>query len=148
MSCLNNNCGSSNNNFRNSNNNFRNDNNNFRNDNNNFRNDNNNFRNNSFKYLNYICSENNPSVFENMPKCQLMEHLQIISFAIDDLRLFIDTHPNCEDAIECINELMTLRHMVLKQYTTKYGPIYSYMVDTDNGWDWTSAPLPWSKGGM
>lgn len=134
MSCLNNNCGSSNNNFRNSNNNFR--------------NDNNNFRNNSFKYLNYICSANNPSVFENMPKCQLMEHLQIISFAIDDLRLFIDTHPNCEDAIECINELMTLRHMVLKQYTTKYGPIYSYMVDTDNGWDWTSAPLPWSKGGM
>lgn len=134
MSCLNNNCGSSNNNFRNSNNNFR--------------NDNNNFRNNSFKYLNYICSANNPSVFENMPKCQLMEHLQIISFAIDDLRLFIDTHPNYEDAIECINELMTLRHMVLKQYTTKYGPIYSYMVDTDNGWDWTSAPLPWSKGGM
>ena len=127
MSCLNNNCGSSNNNFRNSNNNF---------------------RNNSFKYLNYICSANNPSVFENMPKCQLMEHLQIISFAIDDLRLFIDTHPNCEDAIECISELMTLRHMVLKQYTTKYGRIYSYMVDTDNGWDWTSAPLPWSKGGM
>lgn len=134
MSCLNNNCSSSNNNFRNNNNNFR--------------NDNNNFRNNSFKYLNYICSANNPSVFENMPKCQLMEHLQIISFAIDDLRLFIDTHPNCEDAIECINELMILRHMVLKQYTTKYGPIYSYMVDTDNGWDWTSAPLPWSKGGM
>lgn len=134
MSCLNNNCSSSNNNFRNNNNNFR--------------NDNNNFRNNSFKYLNYICSANNPSVFENMPKCQLMEHLQIISFAIDDLRLFIDTHPICEDAIECINELMTLRHMVLKQYTTKYGPIYSYMVDTDNGWDWTSAPLPWSKGGM
>lgn len=99
----------------------------------------------NFKYLNYVCSVNNVSAFENMPKCQLMEHLQIISFAIDDLRLFIDTHPNCSDAIECINELMQIRHLILKLYTTKFGPIYSYFVDTDDGWDWNSSPLPWTK---
>ena len=91
---------------------------------------------------------NNPSSFDSMSKCQLMENIQVISFAIDDLRLFIDTHPNCDDAIECINELMSIRHKIVKLYTNKFGPIYSYMVDTDKGWDWNDAPLPWSKGGM
>lgn len=95
--------------------------------------------------MNYL---NNISSIENMSKCQLMEHLQVVSFAIDDLRLFIDTHPNCKDAIDCISELMALRHNIMKMYTKKFGPIYSYMVDTNNCWDWNLAPLPWQKGGM
>ncbi|MDE6210126.1 MAG: spore coat protein CotJB [Lachnospiraceae bacterium] len=83
-----------------------------------------------------------------MAKCDLMEHFQFISFAIDDLRLFLDTHPCNREALEYIGELMKIRHTALKIYTKKYGPIYSYNIDVEDGWTWNEQPLPWSKGGM
>lgn len=101
----------------------------------------------SANYSKYISSMCNGDSFEDMSKCDLFEHLQFVSFAIDDLRLFLDTHPCDREALDFISELMKIRHIIKKVYTKKYGPIYSYNVDTDNGWSWNEGPMPWSKGG-
>ena len=35
---------------------------------------------------------------------ELMREIQSISFCMDELRLFIDTHPDCSEAIALFNE--------------------------------------------
>ena len=38
---------------------------------------------------------------ENKPcKKELLEWINIVSFAVDDVKLFLDTHPNCPEALE------------------------------------------------
>ena len=38
---------------------------------------------------------------ENRPcKKELLEWINIVSFAVDDVKLFLDTHPNCPEALE------------------------------------------------
>lgn len=94
---------------------------------------------------NYISSMCFDSSFSNMCKDNLMEHLQFVSFAIDDLRLFLDTHPCNKDALFMITELMKIRQNIFHTYTSKYGPIYSYNINTDNGWTWNKGCMPWNN---
>ena len=42
---------------------------------------------------------------ENRPcKKELLEWINIVSFAVDDVKLFLDTHPNCTEALEFFDE--------------------------------------------
>ena len=42
---------------------------------------------------------------ENRPcKKELLEWINIVSFAVDDVKLFLDTHPNCPEALEFFDE--------------------------------------------
>lgn len=68
-----------------------------------------------------------------------------VSFAMDDTRLYLDTHPECMDAIEYFKKLQIIRHGLMKEYTERFGTIYSYnMGDCDN-WSWNEGPLPWTS---
>lgn len=42
---------------------------------------------------------------ENRPcKKELLEWINIVSFAVDDVKLFLDTHPNCTEALDFFDE--------------------------------------------
>lgn len=41
----------------------------------------------------------------NMDKKSLMKIITQASFALDDTRLFLDTHPNCQEAILYYNKM-------------------------------------------
>ena len=96
--------------------------------------------------INQMCQNNS---FENMSKCALFNHIQTLSFTIDDLRLFLDTHPCDAKALSNMNTLMKLREQAVKIYTKKYGPICSYDVDIDcnSNWTWNDYPMGWERGG-
>ncbi len=79
-------------------------------------------------FMNHINQMSQNNSFDNMSECLLMEHIQAISFAIDDLRLFLDTHPCDKEALAYMKILMKIRHQAVMAYTKKYGPLYSYMV--------------------
>jgi len=74
---------------------------------------------------------------------QLFHTIQVSSFALDDLTLFLDTHPDCADAIALYNQQKAIRAQAIKEYTEAYGPITRYQVDTNQGWSWTETPWPW-----
>ncbi|MDO5127249.1 MAG: spore coat protein CotJB [Eubacteriales bacterium] len=65
------------------------------------------------------------------------------SFMLDDIVLYLDTHPDCKEAIEAYNHYKMLRQEAICEYTKMYGPICKYNVDTDNCWDWINRPWPW-----
>ncbi|GGJ60009.1 spore coat protein JB [Anoxybacillus voinovskiensis] len=75
---------------------------------------------------------------------ELLEQLQMVDFALVDLTLYLDTHPNDYQAIQQFNQLAQQRKQLKKQYETTYGPLQQYGNSYSNyPWNWDDTPWPW-----
>ncbi|MBE6636747.1 MAG: spore coat protein CotJB [Ruminococcaceae bacterium] len=79
-----------------------------------------------------------------MSRKELWDAIGSVSFAMDELRLFLDTHPDCAEALSLFSEYSNARHELLVRYTQTFGPLDSYTPGTENGWTWNCGPMPWS----
>ena len=80
---------------------------------------------------------------------ELLNHINQVSFAVDDVKLYLDTHPCDEEALAYFQEYSRQRNQALKEYAAYYGPL---TVDTAGAsctdrWNWTNEPWPWQEGG-
>lgn len=67
-----------------------------------------------------------------------------VSFVMDELRLFLDTHPEDGEALTLFDRFRKRRAELVSAYQTKYGPMEAYMASSDGGvWNWTEDPMPW-----
>ena len=73
---------------------------------------------------------------------RLLDIISKTSFALDDLRLFLDTHPDDEQALALFKKIWQNREDAKCQYNEKYGQINSYDQITGNKWSWNQK-LPW-----
>ena len=85
----------------------------------------------------------------SISKKDLLQSIDQVSFAIDDLLLFLDTHPREKKALEYFSELSARRNELLKKYAELYGPL---TIDTAadsclKSWQWMEQPLPWEQEG-
>ena len=69
----------------------------------------------------------------NRTREQLMHIIEVSSFALDDLVLFLDSHPDCQEALELYNQQKAIRRQALQEYTDLYGPLDKYDVNTCQG---------------
>lgn len=78
-------------------------------------------------------------------KAQLMQVINQVSFAVDDMKLYLDTHPEDKKAMEFMREKICAREAALKEYAMYYGPLTIDTADDDcsNCWDWVMQPWPW-----
>ncbi|NLK73724.1 MAG: spore coat protein CotJB [Clostridiales bacterium] len=76
-------------------------------------------------------------------KDKLFACITATSFVLDDLRLFLDTHPTDQAALEYWKRMDRIRNEAVEEYTKCYGPMNSYMVDSENKWEWVRDPWPW-----
>ena len=85
---------------------------------------------------------------ENMTsRNRAMEEINKISFTIDELRLYLDTHPNCREALEMIKEYMKKRHDLMMKFTENYDSIEGYSINAKNEkWLWNAGYMPWENG--
>ena len=65
-----------------------------------------------------------------------------LSFAMDDLRLFLDTHPCDKAALAAHEEVRARRGSAVKQYERLIGPVNFYDAGGTCTWNWTCAPWP------
>ena len=83
-----------------------------------------------------------------MNRRELFEYINQISFAVDDVKLFLDTHPENQKALEYFQKYKEKRIEALKEYAEVYGPL---TVDTVSEhwdcWNWINEPWPWQEGG-
>ena len=78
---------------------------------------------------------------------EALAEINKISFTIDELRLYLDTHPRCTEALVMIKEYMKKRHELMADFTRRYGSIVGYMInDEDETWLWNSGFMPWENG--
>ena len=55
---------------------------------------------------------------------ELFHHINEVSFAVDDIKLYLDTHPCDDEAMECFEEYSQLRNEALKEYAKHFKDKY------------------------
>ena len=77
------------------------------------------------------------------------ELLDEVSFMVDDVKLFLDTHPCDENAMACFKEYSDKRNELLKEYSKLYMPLTVDLADMSctERWNWIHEPWPWQEGG-
>lgn len=82
----------------------------------------------------------------NIDRKNLLDKINMVSFAINDCTLYLDTHPTDEDALVCINELLPVRHNLLDKYSQHFGPLTIDSAMPSKTWEWAYGPMPWEGG--
>ena len=82
-------------------------------------------------------------------RADLLQWINAVSFAVNDVQLFLDTHPCDQNALAYFEKYQAERNRALKEYARHYGPLTIDTLDTsacENG-NWINDPWPWQKGG-
>lgn len=78
---------------------------------------------------------------------KLLKYITAVSFAIDDVVLYLDTHPCDKAALDYYENYRDLRKKAVKQFTEEFGPLTDENVDVScNTWTWIDHPWPWERG--
>ena len=77
---------------------------------------------------------------------KLLRYINEISFALNDLTLFLDTHCHDENAQNYFHQLHEKRCEALKDYARWYGPLTLDTSGPSNQWEWICQPWPWEGG--
>ncbi len=76
--------------------------------------------------------------------------IQQISFVIDDLRLYLDTHPQDQEGLELLKSMLKNRKVLLKDFAKRFYPLtMDCMADiyeedpASQCYCWLKGPIPW-----
>lgn len=92
-------------------------------------------------------------------RAQRLKEIQETAFVMDDLTLYLDTHPLDASALELFGQISTRRKELMAQYAREFEPLSINCVcpDTNNQSDthtrypgqkhftWSDGPLPWDN---
>jgi len=76
---------------------------------------------------------------------RLLEEIMKVDFALLDLRLFLNTHPNCPQALSHFHNLTKESKQLKCDFEAKYGPLCSKSDTNDTRFDWIDTPWPWQN---
>lgn len=79
-------------------------------------------------------------------KNKLLNEIMSLNFAVNDLVLYLDTHPNDSEAIKMHNEYSNKSKILTEEYQRKFGPLTVNFDSSPNSWDWINQPWPWERG--
>lgn len=79
-------------------------------------------------------------------KNALWKELFVSSFAVDDVILYLDTHPNDVQALRYYHDAVAKRNAAKDAYEAQFGPVTVDGVNAANGWTWEQGPWPWEGG--
>ena len=78
---------------------------------------------------------------KELPMTPLAE-LQTMSFVLQELALYLDTHRNDKEAFEVFRTFQKLYAKGREKYEKECGPL-THMSDMEKGYDWLNDPWPW-----
>ena len=73
----------------------------------------------------------------------LMRQIQIYEFALVELNLFLDSHPDNQNALAYLKKIKPMHDEAVKEYTQNYGPLMAASGNYDNYFTWIEEPWPW-----
>lgn len=85
-------------------------------------------------------AENN----NNNSRMQMLRKVQEADFAAADLHLYLDTHPNCQTALNKYKEALECACRYRQEYETAYGPLTAAASSSAAPWQWIKNPWPWN----
>ena len=69
--------------------------------------------------------------------------LQALSFAIQELALYLDTHRDDTEALELYKQYQQMQHNCMKQYADTMGPLNHHTPSEGSRYRWLDDPWPW-----
>lgn len=84
--------------------------------------------------------------FQNYSPSQLMTLIYQTGFALDDILLYLDTHPCDSDALNYYQYVKNIYNQAVNVYTVQCGPLRKDQVKPGNYWDWITETWPWEGG--
>ena len=80
----------------------------------------------------------------------MMKEIYAISFALNDLTLYLDTHPDCPNGTKIYHELLKKRMELLADFAGQFYPLTAISMVTGDydtsKYGWTEGPMPWEGG--
>ncbi len=78
---------------------------------------------------------------------ELMSQIAAVSFALNDLTLYLDTHPDCPNGTPLFRHLLEERYQLLAAFAEKFYPLTQLSIVTGNyeqtQYGWSEGPMPW-----
>lgn len=84
---------------------------------------------------------------QNMNQKQLLQWINEVSFAVNDILLYLDTHPDDTEALAFFDYYNNERKKALETYSAEFSPLTLDYVHENCHWYWVTDPWPW-EGGM
>ena len=75
-----------------------------------------------------------------------LSELMALDFAIDELGLYLTTHPNDSEVLELYWSYIRLGQQGREKYEAQYGPLCQTTI-TPGSFKWLNDPWPWDMGG-
>lgn len=73
----------------------------------------------------------------------LQRNIDALSFAMQELRLFLDTHPADTAGIALFNKYAQKLATLQAEYERLYGPLNADSPNVGSTWRWVKDPWPW-----
>ena len=75
----------------------------------------------------------------------LLNEIMAIDFKLDDLELYLDTHPFDEDVLDMYQKLTNESEEKRAKYEEMYGPLTVSSAAGECEWKWIENPWPWER---
>ena len=78
-----------------------------------------------------------------MNRKQMLEWVQMLCFVVVDMQLYLDTHPEDEEAFCYFKEAVEMYEKAKKKFEEAYGPLTATASAKHEHFSWADMPLPW-----
>ncbi len=77
----------------------------------------------------------------------MLDWVNMVSVAVTEANLYLDTHPGDPAALSYFQEYSRLRNQALNDFAALYGPLTADTARANQQtWEWVSEPWPWEGG--
>lgn len=77
------------------------------------------------------------------PREEKLRRIQELGFMTDDLRLYLNTHPDSQEALCYLKRFIALERTARQNYEQIYGPLTLEAVEHRCMYNWIDRPWPW-----
>lgn len=78
-----------------------------------------------------------------MNRMELLKQITAVDFMIEDLHLYLNTHPEDQNAIVKYNTFVMQSQALKQQYQNFFGMLSEHNSFSHSPWQWINEPWPW-----
>lgn len=73
----------------------------------------------------------------------LLSRIAICDFVLTETALFLDTHPDCAEALAFYAKHLEMKKKAEEEYTRRFGMLKHCDYRDQDTWQWVEGPWPW-----
>ncbi len=82
---------------------------------------------------------------DNITKKRMLRDIKEVEFALKDLNLYLNTHPDCSEALEMYKLYEKKSRQLICEFERMFGPLTPSAVNNTDAWLWIKGPWPWEN---